>query len=158
MEQMQASSKEIYRHKQRVGWILWGPIIIVITVAAYMGFGYRQYEGFVPVAILLVVTYFFDSLTVIVETERLRFFFGPGLVRKSFSLAEIKSCRAVRNKWYYGVGIHLTPHGMLYNISGLDGIELQLQSGRKVRIGTDEPQKLSELVNRLMREKERHMR
>ena len=138
-----------------MGWRLWGPIIIVFSVAAYFGFGYRQYEGFLVFGILLVIGYLYGSLTVTVDGERLRFYFGPGLVSKSFQLAKIGSCRVVRNKWYYGGGIHLTPNGMIYNVAGLDGIELQLLSGRKVRIGTDEPRRLCELITQQIQEKQK---
>ncbi len=155
---MQTNSKEIYRHKQRVGWVLWGPVIFAVTVAAYFGFGYHAYEGFIPIAILLIVVYIFGSLTVIVETERLRFFFGPGFIRKSFQLAEIKSVKPVRSKWYHGLGIHLTPEGWLYNIKGLDAIEVQLQSTRKLRIGTDEPQKLCDMINGQIQKRESRIR
>lgn len=152
---MTTKSKTIYEHTQRAGWILRGPIVIAISVSAYMGFGYHQYEGFAVIAILLMIAYLFGSLTVSLDSERLRLRFGPGPVRRSFRIAEIKSVGVVRNKWYYGVGIHPTPHGMLYNIGGLDGIELLLLSGRKVRIGTDEPRRLCELIIEQIREKQK---
>ncbi len=46
------------------------------------------------------------------------------------------------NRWYYGWGIRLTPHGRLYNLSGLEAVEVQLNTGKKFRIGTDEPDAL----------------
>jgi len=52
----------------------------------------------------------------------------------------------VKNHWYYGWGIHLTPHGWLYNISGFLAVEIQMKSGKKYRIGTDEPKKLIEAI------------
>jgi len=48
----------------------------------------------------------------------------------------------VRNKWWYGLGIRLTPHGWLYIVSGLDAVEIVRISGKKFRVGTDEPQAL----------------
>jgi hypothetical protein len=48
----------------------------------------------------------------------------------------------VRNPWYYGWGVRLTPHGILYNVSGLNAVELLLDDGRRVRVGTDEPDAL----------------
>jgi len=49
----------------------------------------------------------------------------------------------VRNKWWYGLGIRLTPHGWLYNVSGLDAIEIVRRSGKTFRVGTDEPKALA---------------
>ena len=40
--------------------------------------------------------------------------------------------------WWYGWGIHLTPRGWLYNVGGLDAVELALNNGRTLRIGSDE--------------------
>ena len=72
--------------------------------------------------------------------------FGPGPIRKRFKLNEIESCQVVRNHWYYGWGIRLTPHGVLYTVSGLDAVEIKLRTGKKFRIGTDVPQELEEAI------------
>jgi plasmid stabilization system protein ParE len=39
----------------------------------------------------------------------------------------------------YGWGIRLTPSGWMFNVSGLDAVELTLRSGKRFRIGTDDP-------------------
>ncbi len=54
-------------------------------------------------------------------------------------LSEIESHSAVRNPWYYGWGLRRTPIGWLYNVSGLEAVEITMKDGRKVRIGTDDP-------------------
>ena len=43
-------------------------------------------------------------------------------------------------------GIKWTPHGWMWNISGLDAIELTYHDGKKFRIGTDEPEALLEAL------------
>ena len=53
-----------------------------------------------------------------------------------------KSAEKVRNKWYYGFGIRLIPGGQMYNVAGLDAVELKLTNGRVFRVGTDESDKL----------------
>jgi hypothetical protein len=45
----------------------------------------------------------------------------------------------VRNCWWYGWGIRRGPDFRLYNVSGLDAVELRLKSGEVRRIGTDDP-------------------
>ena len=42
-----------------------------------------------------------------------------GVIRKRVRLAEIVGCEPIRIRWWYGWGIHLTPCGWLYNVSGL---------------------------------------
>jgi len=57
-------------------------------------------------------------------------------------LSQVQNAAVVRNKWYYGWGIRLTPGGWLWNVSGLDAVELTFKNGKKFRIGTDEPDRL----------------
>jgi hypothetical protein len=99
--------------------------------------------GVVVVLILLL----FSSLTVSVDGETVEAGFGPGLIRKRFPTARIVQAKPVRNSWWYGWGIRLTPHGWLYNVSGLDAVELLMGDGRTYRIGTDEPEALAAAIN-----------
>ena len=97
-------------------------------------------------ALLVVCAILFDSLTVKVSRTYISLKFGIGLIRKRFALVDVQNATIVRNLWYYGWGIRLTPHGWLYNVSGLDAVEIQLKNGRKCRIGTDEPLELLSAV------------
>lgn len=95
------------------------------------------------VAVILVACLvIFGSLTVEVAEGRVAVWFGPGVARRVIRLDEIRDARAVRNPWYYGWGIRLTPRGWLYNVSGFDAVELELHDGRRFGIGTDEPERL----------------
>ena len=47
--------------------------------------------------------------------------------------------RRVRNKWWYGYGVRKVPNGWMYNVAGLDAVELELGEDRVFRIGTDDP-------------------
>ena len=96
-----------------------------------------------PAVLLILLGYLFSSLTVTVSTDRVMLRYGPGLIRKSFNVADIAKLEVVRNRWYYGWGIRLTPHGWLFNVSGLDAVAIEMKSGRRFRIGTDEPGELS---------------
>lgn len=90
-------------------------------------------------AALAVSLLLFSILTVEVDGEEVSVRFGVGLIRKRFPLSEIESHSAVRNPWYYGWGLRRTPIGWLYNVSGLEAVEITMKDGRKVRIGTDDP-------------------
>lgn len=92
------------------------------------------------VGILGICLLLFSSLTIDIDHRRLRCFFGPGLIWRDFPLLEIAAARPVRNPWYYGWGIRLTPHGWMFNVSGLDAVELELVQGRRFRIGTYDPE------------------
>lgn len=93
---------------------------------------------------LMLIT---SALTVVIEDGFIRIRFGGGAWRKKFGLEQIMRAEAVRNKWSFGWGIHYTGSAWLYNVSGLDAVEITMQNGGKRRIGTDEPEKLTEAIN-----------
>ena len=135
----------MYKHKQ-VGYLIRIVFIIatfiLLTNIFFTGqllpplVMYLMYGG---ILILLMCGWVFGSLTVTVDEDEIQHWFGPGFWRKTYLLLDIASVKKVRNSWIYGWGIRLTPHGWLYNVSGLDAIEVELRSGRKLRIGTDDP-------------------
>jgi hypothetical protein len=138
-----------YEHTQR------GTLIIVaVSAAIVLMLALSILAGFVwIVALVLCIMVFvlaiMSTLTVSLTASHLRIRFGPvGLIRKSWPLTEIVSVAAVTNPWYYGWGIRWTPHGALYNVSGYGAVEILLYSGRKFRIGTNEPEALKTAIER----------
>jgi hypothetical protein len=131
-----------YRHSQPgyIGVGASGAMVGMMLGAAARG---AAAAGMLPVALAVGgVALIFSRLTVEVTDQELRASFGPGWTVKRIRLAEIESVKAVRNPWWYGWGIRLTPQGVLYNVSGRDAVEVRLRSGKRFRIGTDEPQAL----------------
>lgn len=93
----------------------------------------------------------FYKMTIIIDDTHLTFTMGIGLVRKSYPLSDISACRPVTNSPLYGVGMHMTADGWLYNVSGKYAIELSFKSRKKkIRIGTDKPDEISRVVNNLI--------
>ena len=88
------------------------------------------------------IAFLFRSLTIEIGDE-LRWHFGPGLWTYRLALDEIESVGVVRNHWSSGFGIRKASGFTLYNVSGLDAVELKLKSGEIRRIGTDDPQGLA---------------
>ena len=137
-----------YEHTQfglMVVILLTAVLVFVIVIAAVVGWHWLM---LVEIGLMGSLLAAFHSLTVFVDRECVRVRFGWGPVGKSYPTAEIRDTRTVTNHWYYGWGIRLTPHGWLYNIAGLDAVEIEFASGKKVRIGTDEPRKLQRAVRR----------
>ena len=145
-----------YRHTQ-VGWT-----IIVVVVAAVVaeillvvvlapGSTLALSLSSALAAILAVTLVLFSTLTVTVDDRAVRLAFGMEVLRREVSLDEIAEARRVRNAWYSGWGVRVIPGGRLYNVGGLDAVELQLDNGRVVRVGTDEPDALLAAVQRALR-------
>ena len=97
-------------------------------------------------ALMAVFLALFYAPTVEIDAIHLRFRFGIGLIRKQIPLAELADALPVRNTWLYGWGIHRTPHGGLYHVSGREAVEITLTSGQRLRLGTDEPRRLAQAL------------
>jgi hypothetical protein len=131
-----------YRHTQRGIWIT----VLCLLFAAFdavVAWWSGEWLPFVVLVVLVAVAIVFSSLTVEVDGNELRWHFGPGLWTYRLALDEIESVALVRNRWWYGWGIRIGPNFRLYNVSGLDAVELSLRSGETRRIGTDDPQGLA---------------
>lgn len=135
-----------YRHTQ-TGWVtLTGMAAGLVIVGVALVNADENGIALVVLVLLIVAMATYSSLTVTVADDTLELRFGPRLVRKRYRLADVESSRVVRNRFYYGWGTRLTPHGWLYNVSGLDAVEVEFKTGKKVRIGTDEPQTLDAAI------------
>jgi len=106
--------------------------------------------AFLAVTFLISLLIFY-KLTIYVDDTHVTMRLGVGMISKKYPVTDIKSCRAVRNSPLYGIGIRIIPNGWLYNVSGLEAIELTFKSKKSViRIGTDNPDMVSEVINRLI--------
>jgi hypothetical protein len=136
-----------YRHTQP-GTFTMFTCLVLGAVGAAMAFRAGEW----PVSVALIVIMFgaailFSSLTVEVSDSELRWYFGPGLWTYRLPLEAIQEVAVVRNHWWNGYGIRMAPGFRLYNVSGLDAVELRVGTGDVRRIGTDDPQGLAQALN-----------
>lgn len=131
----------MYKHTQ-IGWIILVISTPVILILAFWAAINPILAAIIAIIVLIVMLALFTSLTVVGNSDEIRFYFGPGVIKKRIRYNQIKSARKVRSHWYYGWGIRWYGRGWLYNVSGLDAIELELTDNTELRIGTDEPDKL----------------
>lgn len=97
-------------------------------------------------AFMLAVMVTFSSMTVRVDADAVRLHFGPGVFRRALPLDQVAGVRVVRNTLLMGLGIHFIRGGLIYNVSGLDGVEITLKNGRVARIGSEEPAVLARAI------------
>lgn len=121
-------------------------VVLALVIAA-------RVQSFTMFGVMGVITTLafglFGTLTTVVDGVSVVVQFGPiRLIRERFALADITSARAVRNSLLHGVGMRYIHHGRLWNVWGLDAVELQLRNGTRFRIGTDEPQALLQALQR----------
>jgi len=130
-----------YRHTQ-FGWVTLGASLLILPVLGAALWKSDVTTLVFVTAIVGVMAMVFGWLTVCIDDRRLLMKMGIGLIRRSIPLSDIRAFAPVTNRWYYGWGVRFTPYGMLYNVSGLRAVEILFDSGRRVRIGTDEPEAL----------------
>ena len=106
----------------------------------------------IAISLVVIVTFIlFYRLTTKITPDLITVSFGVGLLRKRIPIKRIKSVTEVKNPWFYGWGIRFIPNGMLYNISGLNSVEISLNDSDKIiRIGTSDSSQLrQEILKRL---------
>ena len=136
-----------YEHTQIGHVIIWALLaIILITGGGLIGSPFHREAPVVVSTILLVCLVLFYKLRITIKDETLCASFGPGIIRKNVRLAEIVRCDPIRIRWWYGWGIHLTPYGWLYNVSGRNAVAIALRDGRKIALGTDDPHGLTAAI------------
>jgi hypothetical protein len=138
----------IYENTQ-IGYVT-GTAMAVGTAITYLAFvaeyGRLGLWGTLFTGGFAIGTALFASLTVRVDRDTLRFHFGPGFWTKEIPIDDIRSVQAVRNSAWWGFGIRFTPKGWLYNVSGLDAVEIARDDGSTIRVGTDEPDALVQAI------------
>lgn len=95
---------------------------------------------------IVVLTLWFSRLEVKVSSGVVTASFGLGKPHRVIQLSDVASTRQVRNRWIRGWGVRKISSGWMYNVWGLDAVELELTDGTVFRIGTDEPDKLHTVI------------
>lgn len=139
-----------YRHSQYGFMWLFVVVWLVLVMALVAFFADEQTDvvlilAFTGALLLLIgtITFWFSRLTIVIEDDLVTAYFGAGWPRRQIRRHEIIGFRMAHNKWWYGWGIRKVPGGWMYNVWGLDAVELELASGRKFRLGSDEPEELA---------------
>ena len=127
-------------------------IAAVVLVAAVFTFITAFVGGaaalFLPPILLSLVAalgFAMSKLTTSVDDQAVRAAFRWGRPERVIPLADIGAARVVRNKWWYGLGVRVIPGATMFNVWGLDAVELELP-GRNFRVGTDDPDGLAAAI------------
>jgi hypothetical protein len=135
-------SRHAYRHTQPATALRWTFGLIALFAGAAAVATDVHLIAWPVLAVLLVVLLNLHALTVEIGGGEIKLSFGIGFIHKRFPVARVRDAQVVRNRWYYGWGIRWTPHGWLFNVSGLDAVQIRMDDDRTYRIGTDEPLRL----------------
>jgi len=152
----------MYQHSQTSVWICLAISLAILSVVAagWLHVRAAQQEGMIMpdrqdvllrlsglAFLFLIILGMFYRLQVEVDGREIRLNFGWGIIHRRIPLDGVAAVRIVNNKWWYGWGIRLTPAGWMWNIRGLQAVELEYKNGKRFRIGTDEPEDLAGAIN-----------
>lgn len=102
--------------------------------------------------ILFICLLIFYKLTISIDNTYFSFKLGIGLIGKKYLISDIQSCKSVRNNPLFGIGIRKIPKGWLYNVSGLNAVELTFKNKKsKVRIGTNMPDEIVRTIDKMIK-------
>lgn len=135
----------IYEHTQsrpQLAILLAGAAGAALLAAAVLG-----EVALVVMGVVLLFTaaigFALSSLTTTVTDETVTASFRFGWPRREIPRDRLLAADVVRNQWWYGVGIRIIPDGWMYNVWGLDAVELFVDGTSNFRIGTDDPHGLA---------------
>ncbi|MBQ4812353.1 hypothetical protein A7985_18595 [Pseudoalteromonas luteoviolacea] len=139
--------------KTQLAWAIWG-ILAWLSTFVIMGAVLLGHNlGVLAFGIILVlVAFFFYGLTIEVDTQskQLRWWFGPGIAKKTLSFDDIDEVKAVTNSFRHGIGMRISHDGWVYTVSGFKAIEVSMLDGTKYRLGTaDQPGLLDALRDKV---------
>jgi len=82
-----------------------------------------------------------------VENNTLSLIFGNGILQKKIDIREIKAVKQFETKYQLGLfGKYICRDTKLYSIGNKNIVEIELQSGKKIQIGTDQPEELTQAI------------
>ncbi|NHH90393.1 hypothetical protein [Pseudoalteromonas sp. MB47] len=111
-------------------------IIILLVISAFIIFSPELADlKIIILSINLLVTLLFFSLTIVIDEQKLRWYFGFGIISKDVELSQIVETSAYKTKWYQGIGIRMLNDGWLYNASVGQAIKITLADGKNIYLG-----------------------
>lgn len=136
--------------------IIFLPAILISGIGIYKTGDFTSTESIIlafSCLTLLACMLVFYKLTILIDERSISFKFGIGWFGKKYKFTEIESCEIVSNNILHGIGIRWIGTGWLYNVSAGKAIELRFKNKKSVvRIGTDKPREICELVRERLSE------
>ena len=126
-----------YQHTQPAHAILSG---LTATGLMFAILSIAIHPFIVGAIVLFVIGYLFRSMSIEISDTELTWYFGSGFPVKRVPLSEVASAEVMRTGFWNGWGVHYTPRGWLYNVSGFGAVCVTLRSGKRFCLGSDEPE------------------
>jgi len=141
-------------------------IIIGCMALSILGIGisylYQWGNSPIPLTATIIIEIIFIGiillmyqLKITIDDSKISILLGIGLIKKSILLKNIAitSMKKVSIPWYYGIGIRLTPYGMLYNVQPGPALLIHSKNNkRSILVGTKDAYKLMDIIQQLSKQ------
>ncbi|MBN8678268.1 MAG: hypothetical protein J0M29_08585 [Chitinophagales bacterium] len=148
---------ESQRFSQTWLWLILASTMLIPVLGLYqqmvvgVPFGNNPMSNVGLVVMLLFeagLLYFFWSIRLNTEIDKqeIRFAFRP-FTRRSILWSDVKTAQVVNYGFVGGWGVRYSgSYGKIYNVNGKFGLALELKSGEKICIGTQQQEELKEVL------------
>ena len=136
--------------------VLWEILILFVGFIVWMTFAYFYQWGnnpFTPTGYcfvlfsMIIPLLFFSKMDTHIDDTHVKVVFGIGFFKKTIALEDVHSVSIVNLKWYYGTGIRMQSHGMLYRARFTGAAELRLKgSNQTIQIGSKDVERLKQAI------------
>ncbi len=136
----------IYKNT-RICWLVIIVLAMIAIVASLTDFIRDLHSGLGFGGFILILSSLLFKVTIIINDESVKVSIGLGIIREKIQLQAITSCEPVSNLWItYNVPFGFGPGWRTYNAWGKQAVELRHKNGRVYRIGTAEPEEMSQNI------------
>ena len=107
-------------------------------------------EAISPILILPLIFLLFYKLTITVTREYIKVSFGIGIISFKVKPTKVLSTEIIHPKWWWGIGIRITPKGWLYNVAMGPAVLIHYEKEGKrhsLFIGSPEPEVLISAIH-----------
>jgi hypothetical protein len=141
---------QTYEHRQISPWMLL-PLVLVAVAFALFGLGdtLTVLPKLLAFLVVAVITTAFSTLTTDVDSRRVAWWFTFGFPGGEIYFPDIADVELTRTQFWEGWGIHWTfGHGWLWNVSGFNAVMITKRDGKRISLGTDDPQGFYDAITR----------
>jgi len=144
----------IFKETQNAYWVFILGIISIVPIVIVSKMQLEKIEILsnilIIVSIIIIsITLLFYKLTIIICNEKFTISFGIGLIKKSIALINIdyQSIEEIKIPWYYGIGLRITPYGILFNTKFGKALKLKSKDQKKsILVGTDNFEEIKKVL------------
>lgn len=147
---------------QEVQWVrnvAWGWGLLGVFAVFFFAIGLYRRVAWVPGGVVLLLFAWFmwvGRMTVEVDRTALSVHQWPIKISRVIPIKTIKNYQPVYYhpiQEYGGWGYRISPRGVAYSVDGDQGVQLELDSGERVLIGSPKPERIVAAIRQAIQEK-----